>query len=494
MSQRKFSLSANAHKWHKRLMHVVGIQLLIWAISGLYMVSINIHSIHGDDRVRSAAPVDVEKAIYPIDEVFKRYPELLGIKLKQILNQPYLEVRLADMPYRALLQNAETGQALQSLSKAQIEQIALNRIVTDEGQAPQKIKSIELLNTLPDYVGSLKLSGKGAAYEVSFDTWDNLQFYIQAQTGEIITKRHSLWHVFDWMWRLHIMDYDDGENVDNWLLQASSVVALVALCAGVVLLWHRKRFLKQSSLESTPTLKRILMLHKYLALIVFAQLFIWLASGLYLSAMSKPDTPTLVPPKIDWQAHMRAHTTFAQMLQDHREFLSAELHNVFARPYILLTEEEGYHRNFASTKYLVSLLDGRSVSISQSDISAFFAQNGLKIQDAKIIEGGESELRGEQNRVWKVNEASDVYTYYFDAQSGQALNTLSTEKRIYDFMLRLHFMDYWGAGHFNHFWNIVFSAASLLLALSAFITFILRLNKRRTYKRRFMSNTLMSNK
>ena len=47
----------NSHKlsrWlHKWLSIVIGVQALIWAISGFYMVAVDIDFIHGDSLVRN---------------------------------------------------------------------------------------------------------------------------------------------------------------------------------------------------------------------------------------------------------------------------------------------------------------------------------------------------------------------------------------------------------------------------------------------------------
>ena len=48
------------HKW---LALVVGIQALLWTLTGFYMVVVHIDTIHGDDLVRSPAsqPFDLEQ-------------------------------------------------------------------------------------------------------------------------------------------------------------------------------------------------------------------------------------------------------------------------------------------------------------------------------------------------------------------------------------------------------------------------------------------------
>ena len=47
-------LSQKLHKW---LGLLVGLQLVIWSISGFYMVVIDIDIIHGDHLVQPAEPI-----------------------------------------------------------------------------------------------------------------------------------------------------------------------------------------------------------------------------------------------------------------------------------------------------------------------------------------------------------------------------------------------------------------------------------------------------
>ena len=40
------------------------------------------------------------------------------------------------------------------------------------------------------------------------------------------------------------MDYDEGEAIDNLLLLSTALVSIVAVLAGFVLLWQRRRYLR----------------------------------------------------------------------------------------------------------------------------------------------------------------------------------------------------------------------------------------------------------
>ena len=41
------------------------------------------------------------------------------------------------------------------------------------------------------------------------------------------------------MWRFHIMDYDDGENVSNWFLFLVAISGLIAAILGAILTYFR---------------------------------------------------------------------------------------------------------------------------------------------------------------------------------------------------------------------------------------------------------------
>jgi hypothetical protein len=59
-----------------------------------------------------------------------------------------------------------------------------------------------------------------------------------------LSQRHELWRVFDFVWMLHIMDYEERENVNNTLLRTFTWGALLMALSGVWLLFysfHRKK-------------------------------------------------------------------------------------------------------------------------------------------------------------------------------------------------------------------------------------------------------------
>lgn len=57
--------------------------------------------------------------------------------------------------------------------------------------------------------------------------------YLHATSGEVLAVRNTAWRWWDFLWSLHIMDYDDRDTIGTFLLKAFSVLALVTALAGI---------------------------------------------------------------------------------------------------------------------------------------------------------------------------------------------------------------------------------------------------------------------
>jgi hypothetical protein len=114
-------LSRSVHKW---LALFVGLQLLVWAVTGFYMVAVDLDFIHGDPLVRNLrAPVGNTRSVLPVAQVASRYPEISLISLHSlpVLNTPVYELTAAG---RRVLLDATNGQQLSPLSSGMIRQLA----------------------------------------------------------------------------------------------------------------------------------------------------------------------------------------------------------------------------------------------------------------------------------------------------------------------------------------------------------------------------------
>lgn len=222
-----------ARRFHKWLALFMGIQVVLWTLTGFYMVVIHIDRIHGDHLVRSheSAPFDLAGSVSPAS-VATAVEGATEVRSASLLGRPVWYVTGAN---ETRIFDLKTGAAIAGVDDQAARQIARS-LYTGEGE----IASARLLTTAP-----VEMQGRKPPYwQVTFDRWDSPTFYISPTTGELISRRHSLWRIFDFAWMLHIMDYDDRSNVNNPLLRVSTWMAVaMALTGAWLLIWAfpRKR-------------------------------------------------------------------------------------------------------------------------------------------------------------------------------------------------------------------------------------------------------------
>lgn len=73
------------------------------------------------------------------------------------------------------------------------------------------------------------------AWAVSYNYPGNPILYIAANEGTFQNIRYSNWRVFDFLWMLHTMDYQERDRFGNILLRSFSVFALITVVSGFVL-------------------------------------------------------------------------------------------------------------------------------------------------------------------------------------------------------------------------------------------------------------------
>ncbi len=73
------------------------------------------------------------------------------------------------------------------------------------------------------------------AYRVSFDDSFGTRLYVSVERGLVTARRNDRWRWFDFLWMLHIMDYQSRDNFNSSLLQIVSALGLVTVLSGFVL-------------------------------------------------------------------------------------------------------------------------------------------------------------------------------------------------------------------------------------------------------------------
>ncbi len=202
----------------------MGVQALIWTMSGLYMTAVHIDFIHGDHFIRMAEPKPL-RADELASPLAVAGGEADGVRLSWLLDQPVYIVRSAA---GERLVDARSGERLPPPSRAQIEALA-----DDWFTGEDKLVKLSLINEIP---GEIR-GRQPPIWRADFDGWNKQTLYLSPATGELISRRHELWRIFDFVWMLHIMDYDTRDNVNNWLLRGFTWLALLTAVTGVWLVW-----------------------------------------------------------------------------------------------------------------------------------------------------------------------------------------------------------------------------------------------------------------
>lgn len=213
-----------AHKW---IGLVVGVQALLWMISGLYMVVVPIDVIHGDHLAHvSSAALKPSASRISAATLAQAYPGMTSIKLKNMLGKEVYEIRQGK---NAALVDAASGKKISPLDRDTIKALA-----DDSHVGEGSIRGIEWVVKAPQEVGKRPVPLWAVHYEEAGDT----TLYFSPHTGELVARRHNLWRWFDFLWMFHIMDYEERDNVNNLLLRIASATGLVFALSGAWLLLY----------------------------------------------------------------------------------------------------------------------------------------------------------------------------------------------------------------------------------------------------------------
>lgn len=226
-----------ARKTHKWLSLFIGLQVVVWSLTGLYMTAVHIDYIHGDHLVRQPAPkaADISQLRDPIAIATANGAQAARLTWARERPSFVLTTQAGEK-----LVDAVTGRPVAPPSDAEIRAIARSTYT-----GADRITSAALISEIPGEVRGRK----PPLWRVEFDHWNKPTLYFSPATGELVTRRHELWRVFDFFWMLHVMGYQDRDDVNNPVLRIFTVGAVLLILSGGWLLFysfHRKKKKKKA--------------------------------------------------------------------------------------------------------------------------------------------------------------------------------------------------------------------------------------------------------
>jgi len=193
-------------KIHRYLSIFIAIQLLLWTVSGIYFAFNKIEMVRGEQY---RLPLETEYRI------FKR----LGEEIIET-NENGLKTYLTH-PDKLPVKNLLPEEAI-TIAKEKTSLI------------PIEVSLIEKEERGVEYRGR-----RLPIYKISTDTKDDINIYLDPITGDIAAIRSDSWRAWDLLWALHIMDYQDRDNINNILLKIFSVLALISSITGIILFFKK---------------------------------------------------------------------------------------------------------------------------------------------------------------------------------------------------------------------------------------------------------------
>lgn len=223
-------LASFVHKW---LALLVGVQIVFWVVSGLFFTIIPIEQIRSEHLIRppeTARPLVIANgaALSELRDVQGRAPIKLTIEARPTLGQ-VIVAEFADGP--PALFEAATLRQLSPLDAEAAAAVARGHVTL--ASAPARVELIETESS--EYRGALP------AWRAQFAD-GGLAVYVAANTGAVTARRSDMWRLYDTLWALHIMDWQNHEDFNHPLIIIVTAITLLSVIAGIVLIPYRIRF------------------------------------------------------------------------------------------------------------------------------------------------------------------------------------------------------------------------------------------------------------
>ncbi len=229
-------LASFVHKW---LALLVGIQIVFWVVSGLFFTLFPIEQIRSETLIRPAEAQTIDTATLASLASLRGDQNALPTKLT-IERRTIGEVIIAEFAGAPpILFDAATLQRLSPLSAAQASTVARAHVTLSS--EPTSVTLVSEEST--EYRGALP------AWRVQFRD-GGLSVYVAQNTGAVTARRSDLWRVYDTLWALHIMDWQNHEDFNHPLIVMVTWLTLLSVIAGIILIPYRIRFRRRSNASS----------------------------------------------------------------------------------------------------------------------------------------------------------------------------------------------------------------------------------------------------
>lgn len=217
--------SATLRKIHKWVGLVIGLQFLLWAVSGLAMALIDMEAMSGGPAVEQPARPLAGSSAWPVIQGQLADQDIRKLATRPLPTGVALEVTTDE---GTRLFNAVSGEPL-SISAAMAGAIAASA-----HPAHGPIARVEPMKELSLAVREHQLP----IWRVDFDDAGRSAYYVSATTGELLERRNDSWRWWDFFWMLHNMDYANRSSFNHPLIVIVTFASAWLVVTGFWLLFR----------------------------------------------------------------------------------------------------------------------------------------------------------------------------------------------------------------------------------------------------------------
>lgn len=221
------SVTATAWRWHRWLGWIAGLQVLVWVTSGVLFAWLPFEPwVKGGEVLQR-----------PVLALAALPPELEGIDPARVTALAAVATPRGTAWRIALKGEPRPAYRLVSggtwvAPDAEAVRAFARTLVQGAGEP----LAVERLATVPARLGIVQeTGGRGDLWRVRYGDALGTRLYLDGQGGDLVALRNEAWVWYDFFWRLHIMDYTGGEDFNNILLRAASVLSWALVAMGAVL-------------------------------------------------------------------------------------------------------------------------------------------------------------------------------------------------------------------------------------------------------------------
>lgn len=178
------NLVRSSRKIHKYLSLAISLQLLLWTVSGIYFSFNKIEDVRGNLYLKPEEQVETPK-------------------VNKISHERALQI-VADKTY--------------------LKPLSLIEITEDKPGSEYRGRDLPLYKI-----------------ESSNKNFKNINIYIDPYSAKIVAIRSNQWRIWDFMWGLHIMDWNERDDIGNVFLKIFSILALLSAISGIYLFFYTNK-------------------------------------------------------------------------------------------------------------------------------------------------------------------------------------------------------------------------------------------------------------